>query len=420
MVFFPTQFAESLQVSIDKRKDIGRLWTLRPPESYSELVNFTSNDFLSLNSGIHREETLNEIQRNPAFKIGAGASRVADGTSAYTFALEEWLAEFHNAESCLLFNSGYDANVAIFNVLPRQNDIIVHDSAIHASTHVGMRGSRASVVKSFQHNDVASLRSVLLEILESDSGVAKGEKTVFLAIESIYSMDGDIAPAAEIVQCVKECLPLKNAVLVVDEAHSNGIMGPQGRGFISDLELESEFAIRVHTFGKGINATGAAVLCPPVVKDTLVNYARNFIFTTAPAFLTMATVKASYNVIASEEGAKRRENLQERVHQFYRSLTRHELWNTSCKKDRLRVAGASNWKSMSFISPIVPLLTKGGLSHSLENWLTDSGFFTIGVGFPVVPKDKERVRCIIHADHTEDEIDSLVDAIVKWGADAYL
>lgn len=256
MVFFPTEFAESLQASIDKRRDIGRLWTLRTPESYADLVNFTSNDFLSLNSGVHREETLNEIQRNSGFKIGAGASRVADGTSAYTFALEQWLAEFHNAESCLLFNSGYEANVAIFNVLPRPNDIIVHDSAIHASTHVGMRGSRASLIKSFEHNDPASLKAVLLGILESDPAVARGQKTVFLAIESIYSMDGDIAPAAEIVQCVKECLPLKNAVLVVDEAHSNGIMGPQGRGFISDLELENEFAIRLHTFGKGINAQG--------------------------------------------------------------------------------------------------------------------------------------------------------------------
>jgi 8-amino-7-oxononanoate synthase len=119
-----------------------------------------------------------------------------------------------------------------------------------------MRASRASVIKSFEHNDPESLKKVLLELLQNDFGVAKGEKTVFVAIESVYSMDGDIAPAAEIVQVVKECLPLKNAVMVVDEAHSNGIMGPRGSGFICHHGLESEFAIRLHTFGKGINATG--------------------------------------------------------------------------------------------------------------------------------------------------------------------
>lgn len=260
MVFFPTKLAQSLQVSIDKRRSIRRDWTLRTPESYSNLVNFTSNDFLSLNSGVHRKETFEEIARYPNFKIGAGASRVADGTSEYTFELERWLAEFHNAESCLLFNSGFEANVAIFNVLPQPNDIIVHDSAIHASVHVGMRGSRASLIKSFAHNDAASLKAVLLDILKSDPAVGKGERTVFVAIESIYSMDGDIAPAAKIVQTVKECLPLKNAVLVVDEAHSNGIMGPEGKGFICDIGLENEFAVRLHTFGKGINATGGKKL----------------------------------------------------------------------------------------------------------------------------------------------------------------
>lgn len=319
MVFYPEALQHSLEEAIEKRREIRRNWILRPPEFYANGVNFISNDFLSLNSGVHREEVLREIERHPNFKVGAAASRVADGSSDYTFKLEEYLADFHNAESCLLFNSGFDANVAIFSILPRPTDIIVHDSEIHASVHTGMRASRASMIKSFGHNDPESLKKVLLQILQTDPAVAKGEVTVFVAIESIYSMDGDISPATEIVQVVKECLPLKNAVMVVDEAHSNGIMGPRGSGFICHHGLESEFAIRLHTFGKGINATGgeptispnmttprlifiAAVLCPPLFKETLVNYARNFIFTTGPAFLTMATVKASYNVISSDEG----------------------------------------------------------------------------------------------------------------------
>lgn len=256
MVFSPKALEKSLEEAIEKRRETGRLWTLHPPEYYANGVNFISNDFLSLNSGVHRREILKEIERHPDFKAGAAASRVADGSSEYTFELEKWLAEFHNAESCLLFNSGFDANVAIFSILPRPGDIVVHDSEIHASVHSGLRATRASVVKSFEHNDPRSLKNVLVEILQNDSAVARGEKTVFIAIESIYSMDGDISPAASVVQVAKECLPLKNAVMVVDEAHSNGIMGPRGSGFINHLELESEFAVRLHTFGKGINATG--------------------------------------------------------------------------------------------------------------------------------------------------------------------
>jgi 8-amino-7-oxononanoate synthase len=267
MVFYPEALQQSLEEAIQKRRDIRRLWTLRPPEFYENGVNFISNDFLSLNSGVHRAEVLKEIERHPNFKVGAAASRVADGSSDYTFKLEQWLADFHNAESCLLFNSGFDANVAIFSILPRPTDIIVHDSEIHASVHTGMRASRASLIKSFEHNDPKSLKKVLLGILESDSAVAKGDKTIFVAIESIYSMDGDIAPAAEIVQVVKECLPLKNAVMVVDEAHSNGIMGPRGSGFICHHGLESEFAIRLHTFGKGINATGGGSIFFPSIMS---------------------------------------------------------------------------------------------------------------------------------------------------------
>lgn len=256
MVFFPTELERSFQEALDRRRDIGRLWTLRSPEYYDKSINFVSNDFLSLNNGVHRAEILKEIARYPEFKVGAGASRVADGGSEYTFMLEKWLADFHNAQSCLLFSSGFEANVAIFTVLPQPGDIIIHDSKIHASVHVGMRGSRAAVIKSFDHNDPVSLKNVLLQALQHDSEIARGKKTVFVAIESIYSMDGDISPAASIVQVVKECLPLKNTVMVVDEAHSNGIMGPQGKGFICDLGLENEFAVRLHTFGKGINATG--------------------------------------------------------------------------------------------------------------------------------------------------------------------
>lgn len=124
--------------------------------------------------GVHRRKVLKEIERNQDFKVDAGASRLADGNSEYALDFEQWLAKFHKAESALLFNSGYEANVAIFSILPRPKDIIVYDSAIHASVHVGMRNSRALFSQSFDHNDCDSLRKVLLQIIENDSAVGKG------------------------------------------------------------------------------------------------------------------------------------------------------------------------------------------------------------------------------------------------------
>lgn len=179
-------------------------------------------------------------------------------------------------------------------------------------------------MRDFKHNDPISLNTVLSEIIKGDPSVRQGMKTVFVSIESIYSIDGDIAPAKEIVKCVKDSLPQRNMVFVIDEAHSNGIIGSQGRGLISSLGLEPEFAVRLHTFGKGINASGgsvyleaffhtaerceslqpfpAAVLCPQLVKETIINYARGSLFTTEPTLLSLAAVRASYNIVTGCEG----------------------------------------------------------------------------------------------------------------------
>ena len=182
-----------------------------------------------------------------------------DGNSPYAENLEKEIAAFHGASDGLLFNSGFDANCGFFSSVPQPGDLILHDEYIHASVHEGMRLSRAGACVSFAHNSTQDLKKKLKEHLKQDSLIKSGDRNVFVAIESLYSMDGDLAPIAEIVELVESLLPEGNGHIVVDEAHSNGIYGFQGRGIVCNLGLENKIFARLHTFGKGLACNGGKV-----------------------------------------------------------------------------------------------------------------------------------------------------------------
>jgi 8-amino-7-oxononanoate synthase len=252
----PPTLKKRLQDAIERRAQIGHAFTLPGPFESTTAIDLGSNDSLSLiSSGVLREEIIREIERNPGFIAGAGGSRVLE-PAAYTVQLEKFMAETHGAPDGLFFNSGYEANVAVFHTIPQSGDAIVHDSLIHASIHDGIKGSRASIVKPFAHNDPSSLSRVLEDLKETSPAIRDGRSTAFISIESVYSMDGDIAPVQRIVDETKRALPLRNYVLIVDEAHSNGLVGPNGGGYISHLGLEKEFAIRLQTCGKALGSAG--------------------------------------------------------------------------------------------------------------------------------------------------------------------
>jgi 8-amino-7-oxononanoate synthase len=173
-----------------------------------------------------------------------------DGNSTLAENLERDIAAFHNADAGLLFNSGFDANVGLVSCLPQPGDVVVYDELIHASAHDGMRLSRAGRRVSFKHNCVYG-EGGLDDVL---SGIG-GEKSVFILVEGVYSMDGDVAPLKEIVESVKSRVPT-NGYIIVDEAHSTGIFGYQGRGLVCELGLEKEIFARLHTFGKAMSSFG--------------------------------------------------------------------------------------------------------------------------------------------------------------------
>jgi len=246
---------DSMRSLLDKRKanSAFRQLTLASPDS----IDFSSNDFLSLSTSPQLKKAyLIELERSPDFHLGSGGSRLLDGNSLYAEQLEKEIASFHHAPAALLFNSGFDANSGFFACIPQPGDVVLYDEFIHASVHEGMRLSRASSCLSFSHNSVMDLRTKLSLILQRDEAVCSGTRNVFIAVESLYSMDGDLAPILDIVQLVEEMLPFGNGHIIVDEAHSNGIYGDQGRGIVCSLGLEDKIFARLHTFGKGLACNG--------------------------------------------------------------------------------------------------------------------------------------------------------------------
>lgn len=253
----PVAFQKSLEAGIAKRLAQSQCFELQPPADEIGLIDFGSNDTLSLRScKSYWEAFLCALERTKSVFLGAGGSRVLDGSNAQIQCLERLLAEYHGAEDTLFFNSGYEANMAIYGTLPRPTDLIVHDAMIHASIRDGIRFGRCSDTHEFPHNDVGQLQAILEQIVQTNPGIRDGNHTAFVAIESFYSMEGDAAPVNEILAVMENTLPTRNGVLIVDEAHSNGLIGPGGSGFIQHLGYKDTCVIQMQSYGKAPAALG--------------------------------------------------------------------------------------------------------------------------------------------------------------------
>ena len=223
-------------------------------------VDFSSNDYLSLSSSLDlRARFLDRLQASPNI-LGAGGSRLLDGGTLEHALLEERLRAFFDAPAALLYTSGYDANVGFFACIPRAHDVVLYDELIHASVHDGLRVSRASAsngaTRAFAHNDVHALGGLLARLVGEREDVRAGTANVFVAVESLYSMDGDIAPLVAICETVEKLLPNHNGHVIVDEAHATGVYGPDARGLVALFGLEDRVAVRLHTFGKALASSG--------------------------------------------------------------------------------------------------------------------------------------------------------------------
>ena len=333
------------------------------------LVDFCSNDYLGL---AQRGDKL----KSTYFK-GSGGSRLLAGNYPEVEHLESFLAKFHQCESALVFNSGYNANVGFFSSVPQKGDTILCDELIHASIKEGMRLSYAKSY-SFKHNDVEDLKKKLRH--------AEGD--IYVVVESVYSMDGDSAPLLKLTDFCEE----NQLILVVDEAHAVGVFGDHGKGLVQSLGLEERIPIRVVTFGKAIGAHGAAVLSNQLIKHFLINFSRSFIYTTALPPYAIQAIESSYSILKKEN-----------------------LIQVLFDKIRLFKSQFSNLKSNFFIksdSSIQCILFPGNeLVKSVSRFLMEAGFDVRPVISPTVKKGQERIRICLHVFNTDEEIINLANAI---------
>lgn len=355
----------------------GRLRALEAAHGY----DFASNDYL----GLSRSEALRDAVKEALARgvpVGAGGSRLLRGNDAEHEALEAEAAAFFGAESALYFGSGFAANMAVFSTLPQRGDLILYDELIHASVHEGIRLSKAES-KAFKHNDAGDCDAAI-----ATWRAAGGRGMPWIAIETLYSMDGDRAPLDEFSNIARR----HDAMLVLDEAHATGVFGNGGRGLGAYLE-GAEYVISLHTCGKALGCAGALVCCPATLRDFLVNRARPFIYATAPSPMIAATVRAALRIIEREP--ERRELLHTRI-AFARKLFR----------DRLGVEGTG--------SQIQPVLTgTDSTAVRLAQALREQGFDVRAIRPPTVPEGSSRLRVTLTLNTGADTTAALVETLVQ-------
>ena len=343
--------------------------SLRVLPSFKDHIDFCSNDYLGF------ARTLS-VQNSTTY--GATGSRLISGNSNQFEELEAKIATFHKAESALIYNSGYDANLGLFSCIGERGDTIIYDQYIHASIRDGIRLSKARSF-AFEHNNLSSLEKKLQQ--------ASG--TIVVAIESIYSMDGDRAPLKKIrALCEKY-----KAELILDEAHATGIIGENGEGLAQSLNLESKLFARIHTFGKAMGCHGAIVLGSENLKQYLINFSRSFIYTTSLSEHSLNAIESAYNQLgnSTQERVQLNSNIQ-----LFQNLLSDDLKS----------------KLIQNTSPIQCILVPGNKAvKEVENKLQLRGFNIRAILHPTIAEGKERIRICLHSFNTPEEIKSCVESL---------
>ena len=371
--------AEDELTSLEEEGLLRRLRSLNPGDAPfllldgRRIINFSSNDYL----GLARDEELVAAAQEAAARFGAGSgsSRLICGSLSPHHELEETIAAWKNTEAALSFSNGYAAAVGTLTSILRRGDVVILDKLSHACLIDGARLSEATL-RVFPHNNLDKLEQLLARAREKIPAGAR----ILVVTESIFSMDGDRAPLAELVSIVER----HGALLLVDEAHAVGVMGMRGEGLVAELGVQEGVTFQMGTLGKAVGSAGGYLAAERRWIDLILNNARSFIFSTAPPPAQVAASQRGLEIIASARGRRLRDRLWENIALF----------------SRIR-----DQKSQSAILPVVIGENEAAL-RAAEN-LLKAGFLAPAVRFPSVPRGSARLRITLSAAHDEDQISAL-------------
>ncbi|WP_026714344.1 aminotransferase class I/II-fold pyridoxal phosphate-dependent enzyme [Flavobacterium daejeonense] len=372
------------------------------------LVDFASNDYLgfskseSIFNAVHQYLLANNFTQN-----GATGSRLISGNHSVYQEAENYIAQFHQSESALIFNSGYDANVGFFSSVLQKGDLILYDELCHASIRDGIQLSNAKSYK-FKHNDFEDLERLILRfkkneitpdevqqqsITHPDSYRDSQLTTIYIVTESVFSMDGDCPNIEELIAVSEKY----NCYLVFDEAHALGVFGINGSGLVQQFALQEKVFARIMTFGKGLGCHGAAVLGSQELKNYLVNFARSFIYTTGLSPHAVATILVAYQQLETE---------QNNIH-----LLRENIIHFNQQKNVLGLKQIFVRSKSAIQSAIIP-------GNEKVKWIAkqiqEKGFDVKPILSPTVPEGQERLRFCLHAFNSKEEITEVLQLLSNF------
>jgi glycine C-acetyltransferase len=345
-----------------------------------EVLLFAGSNYLDL--AHHPEVTAAAARAARELGCAAGGSRLISGNHAVHEALEQQLAKFLGTEAALVFNTGYMANLGVIPALAGPGDVVVSDALSHASIIDGCRLSKAAL-RVFPHGDLDALETTLRQL-------SSPRRRVLVAVDGVYSMDGDTAPLTEMTQLARRW----GALLLLDDAHGTGTLGPMGRGTAELQGVAQRVDVWMGSLGKALGSFGAFVAGSFKLRDLLVNVARSFIFSCALSPPQIAAARSALHLVRAEP--RRRERLQANAARLRERLARH---------------GVSSQPSTTHIVPVVI----GGSAHTMAvcERLLARGFYTQGIRHPSVPDGTARLRVTPMTTHRGEEIDALADAIAE-------
>lgn len=384
---------EFLDAEIEELKAKGLYRRLRVVESEQksrcvidgrEVITLSSNNYLGLNTHPKlRQAALDAVER---FGAGSGAVRTIAGTMSLHEQLEAKLATFKHVEAVLTFQSGFTCNTGVIPILAPEGATIVSDALNHASIIDGIRLTKAER-KIFPHGDIDALRATLRAVRAADA-----DRTILVITDGVFSMDGDIARLPEIVDAAEEA----DAIVYVDDAHASGVLGRNGRGSVDHFDLHGRVHVQVGTLSKAIGVLGGYVAGPQSLRTVLEHKARPFLFSTSHPPAVAAACLAAIEVL--EEEPQLIETLWDNTRHFKAGLAR---------------LGFDTGRSETPITPVI--VGSGALAHRFSDRLFEEGVFAMGIGFPTVPEDKSRVRTIVTAEHSRDQLDTCLGVFERVG-----